>query len=120
MKLLIHGVHLSLTAELKEAVREQILEPLQRLIDDEAAEVEVYLRDNNGPKGGLDQECSITLHLPGLSAVHVSELTEDVHKSIQLAHDRIVRVAKRVLDRRRDGTRRDPAPPVEIAPATDG
>jgi putative sigma-54 modulation protein len=106
MKLQLHGVHITLTDALKERVDAQLFLPLQHLVDNDAAELEVHLCDVNGPKGGLDKECRVTLRVPGRPAVHVTERSEDLHKCIQVTHDRLSVMAKRVLERRRDSGRR--------------
>lgn len=88
---------MSLTRGQKEMVREQLLLPLSRIAEDDAAQLEVHLCDTNGPKGGLDKECRVTLHLKSLPSLHVSERSENLYKSIQLARDRMMRTAKRLL-----------------------
>ena len=35
-------------------------------LDNEAAELDIAIVDNNGPKGGIDKECSVTLRMPQL------------------------------------------------------
>jgi putative sigma-54 modulation protein len=104
MKVLLRGVHLSLSDGLKAYVREHLVEPIERLYDDEAAEIDVSLLDNNGPKGGVDKDCRVTVRLPGLSAIHVTETAETLHQAIDLARDRLGNTVKRTLERRRDVT----------------
>ena len=106
MKLLLHGVHVTLSPALKETVYEQLVAPVEKVADDEAAELEVHLCDTNGPKGGLDKECRVTLRLPNLPALHVTERSEDLFKCIQLTSDRLERMAKRLLERHRTEGRR--------------
>lgn len=102
MKVLLRGVHLDLSESLKTYVEEHLVAHIEKLADDEAAEIDISLVDNNGPKGGMDKDCRVTVRLPGLSAIHVTETSETVHQSIDAARDRIEKAVKRTLERRRD------------------
>ena len=101
MKVIIRGVHLTLYDELKAYVEKRLARIIERFADDEAAELEVMLKDTNGPKGGVDKECSVTLRMPGSAAIHITETTEDIFQSIDLAEDRLVKAARREIDRKR-------------------
>jgi len=102
MKVLLRGVHLSLSEGLKAYVQEHLVEPIERLYDDEASEIDISLVDNNGPKGGVDKDCRVTVRLPGLSAIHVTETAETLHQAIDAARDRLGNTVKRTLEKRRD------------------
>src|ERR687887_347769 len=97
MKVNLRGVHLTLTEALKQHAHRHLVAPIQRVYDSEAAELDIHLRDANGPKRGRDKECSVTLRLPnGHHSIHVTEASEDIYKSIDLARDRVVNSAKRL------------------------
>jgi putative sigma-54 modulation protein len=103
MKVLMRGVHLSLTEGLKAYVQKHLVEHIQRVCrDDTASEIDISLLDINGPKGGVDKECRVTVRLPGLSALHVTETAETLHQAIDAARDRTETALKRVLEKRRD------------------
>lgn len=102
MKVLMRGVHLSLTDGLKAYVQEHLVSHIERLFDDEAAEIDISLADINGPKGGVDKECRVTVRLPGLSAIHVTETSETLHQAIDASRDRLEKTLKRTLEKRRD------------------
>jgi ribosomal subunit interface protein len=102
MKVLLRGVHLSLSDGLKSYVQEHLVDHIERLYDDEAAEIDISLVDNNGPKGGVDKDCRVTVRLPGLSAIHVTETAETLHQAIDAVRDRLGNTLKRTLERRRD------------------
>ncbi len=89
MKVLLRGVHLSLSDGLKAYVQEHLVEHIERLVRRRGAEIDISLVDNNGPKGGVDKECRVTVRLPGLSAIHVTETAETLHQAIDLARDRL-------------------------------
>jgi ribosomal subunit interface protein len=102
MKVLIRGVHLALTESLREYVERHLVSHLERYIDDEATEVEIALVDINGPKGGVDQECRVTVRMPGFAAMHVTETSETIHHAVDAARDRLENTIKRTLEKRRD------------------
>ena len=102
MKVLLRGVHLSLSDGLKAYVQEHLVEHVERLYDDEAAEIDISLVDNNGPKGGMDKDCRVTVRLPALAGIHVAETAETLHQAIDAVRDRLVTTLKRTLEKRRD------------------
>lgn len=103
MKVLMRGVHLSLSDGLKAYVQEHLVDHIEKLCDDqEASEIDISLVDTNGPKGGVDKECRVTVRLPGLSAIHVTEAAETLHQAIDASRDRMENTLKRTLERRRD------------------
>ncbi|HZH04359.1 MAG TPA: HPF/RaiA family ribosome-associated protein [Myxococcaceae bacterium] len=105
MRAEIRGVHLSLTEDIKEFVEKHLIAPFEHFYQDEAAEMVVTLRDSNGPKGGLDKECRVTVHLPHINTIQITEASEDIYKSVCFARDRLERVAKRQLEKHRPDTR---------------
>ncbi|XXF80237.1 ribosome-associated translation inhibitor RaiA [Myxococcaceae bacterium GXIMD 01537] len=102
MKVLLRGVHLSLSESLKAYVQEHLVRHIERLADDEAAEIDISLADNNGPKGGVDKECGVTVRLPGMASIHVTERAETVHQAIDAVRDRMEKTLKRHIEKRRD------------------
>jgi ribosomal subunit interface protein len=114
MKVNVRGVHLTLTDAMKRHVQKHLVEPIERFYDSEAAEMEVHLRDNNGPKGGNDMECSVTVRVPNAASFHVTEVSEDIYKSIDLARDRVEKTAKRLVERSLD--KRFDSQPTELSP----
>jgi hypothetical protein len=67
-------------------------------------EVQVTLRDTNGPKGGLDKMCTIQLrfHREGLVVVRRSGLS--FAHAVHIACQKMQEVASRRLSRRRSGS----------------
>ena len=103
MKVNLRGVHVHLGDRMKEHVQSHLIDPILAFYDDEAAEIEVHLRDASA-KGGVDKECKVTLHIPGSSAIHVEEVSDDFFKSIDLCRDRLENAVKRELEKRRKGS----------------
>lgn len=103
MKVLLRGVHLDLTAALRSYVDEHLVGHIERYADDEASEIDISLVDTNGPsKGGVDKECRVTVRMPGLPSVHVTEASDSLFAAIDAVRDRLENAIKRTLDRRRE------------------
>jgi putative sigma-54 modulation protein len=107
MKLLLRGVHLDLTEELKGYVQTHLADHISRFYDDTAAELEVSLVDDNGPKGGVDKEARVTFRSPHVASLHVTERGADVFACIDLARDRLERLVKREVQRLREVDHRE-------------
>lgn len=107
MKVNVRGVQLELTEAMKAHVQAHLVEPIEHFYDSEAAEMEIHLRDVNGPKGGRDMECSVTVRVPRGQSIHVTEVSDDIYKSIDLARDRVEKAAKRLIERSKDKRHED-------------
>ncbi len=101
MKIHIQGKHMKVPDELKSYVAERLVAPLARFYDHSAAELRVEFGDTNGPKGGEDKECHLTLRMPGGNTLQIEETTRDAYASLDAASERLVRACKRELSRMR-------------------
>jgi len=102
MKVLMRGIHLGLTDSLRDYATRHLVDPIAKYIDDEAAEIDIALVDVNGPKGGVDQECRVTVRMPGFSAIHLSEAAETMFAAIDSVRDRLENTIKRTVEKRQD------------------
>jgi putative sigma-54 modulation protein len=68
--------------------------------------VRVGFTDQNGPKGGLDIRCAITVELPRRAPVHAEGVAETHRLAVDGALDTLGRELKRDRERRRDARRR--------------
>ena len=64
--------------------------------------VTVRLTDVNGPKGGEDKRCQLTVSGPRLRSVNLSETHADVLAAVDLALDRLANVLGRNIERERE------------------
>jgi len=101
MKVIIQGKQMRLSAGIKNYAQEHVVAQLARFYDNEAAELRVELGDARGSKGGLDKECHLTLRMPGARTIQIEESTQDPYSSLDVAGDRLVRAAKKELERMR-------------------
>jgi ribosomal subunit interface protein len=63
--------------------------------------VVVRLTDVNGPKGGVDKRCHVTLPMPPSTPILVEEHHADLYTAIDFAAERVSRAVTRELGRRR-------------------
>lgn len=67
---------------------------------DAVHQVVVRLRDDNGPRGGVDKVCLIQLELSQGAPVAVHAASTDFYTAVDMATRRAERAVRRVLDRR--------------------
>ena len=72
--------------------------------------VVVRLRDLNGPRGGCDMVCQISVTMPGQSDVVIREVLTNMHKAINAAVKRAV-YRTRLITHRRSTPRYEKATP---------
>lgn len=69
--------------------------------------VVVKVSDINGPKGGVDKRCKVTVRGPSLGAVRIEDRSGDAYSVVDMALWRAARTVGRELDRRRASRRVD-------------
>ena len=107
MQVSIHAHQVTLSPSLKRFVQEQLVEPLQRIWDPESARLEVHLNDlRGGDKAGVDQECRCTLRMPDGPQLVITEVTEEMRRSIHQARRRLLRRVRGWVGRRSLAVRR--------------
>lgn len=116
MTVILKGVHLRLSRRLREYIQKHLVAPMERFYKNPAAELEIHLVDTNGPKRGLDKECRATVRLPGSKAIHVTEIGDDVYDAVTFVRDRLERLVKRELSRKRKPGRKVSKPAAKLAP----
>ena len=84
---------------------------LDRFSDD-VRSVVVRIRDVNGPKGGPDKLCHITVRGRGFDPLVLEELSTDAYWAVDAAIKRTGHALSRRLDRKR--RRRNSAEPTEL------
>lgn len=112
MKVIIQGKQLRLSAGIKRYAEEHVVQPLRRFYDNEAAELRVEV----GRASGDGKECHLTLHMPGTRTIQIEESQPEVYACLDAAADRLVRTAKKQLERmRRPGAHRTAHPLAALA-----
>ena len=100
MQILIHARDYSVTPALRDFIKRKLGFGIGRYAD-RIARINVYLKDTNGPRGGVDQHCrvDIAMNLRGTFAAEATEL--DIYTAIKVAVDRVARRVGTTIDRRR-------------------
>jgi ribosomal subunit interface protein len=65
-------------------------------------DVEIHIKDDNGPKGGVDKRCSIHAHIDGSAPIIVEHRDSEFYAAIDQASHKLKRAVTRFFDRRRD------------------
>ena len=76
----------------------------------EISSVVVRIGDVNGPRGGVDKRCQITVRGPRIGASTLDELGTDVGAALDVALDRTARAVGRELERTRESKHTRPSP----------
>lgn len=105
----LKGLGVELSDALVRFCNKQIVEPLERIYDREGPSLEIELSDDNGPKGGLDKRCRITFMMPNTKSITVSQMSDDIYRSIDLASRRF----RRLVNRNKTKTLRRPRYPTK-------
>src|SRR5687767_304140 len=72
---------------------------------DRVGRVTVRLTDVNGPKGGVDQTCKVTVQLARGGSIIVEETAKEMFTAVSQAADRIKHAVGREVGRRKDRKR---------------
>ncbi len=81
-----------------EYVRTKVGAAASRL-KDAACTIEVRLTDLNGPRGGVDKQCSIVLSRPGEETLRVEEQADEYYAAIDAAASTLKRQLARTMER---------------------
>ncbi len=91
--------HVNLASSLRSYVERRLRHEL-RWLGNRIGQVRVWLSDVNGPRGGSDNHCRISLRLDPLGTVTAEGTDPDLLVSISRAVKRLARVLDHRLDRR--------------------
>src|SRR5213593_3827012 len=100
MKLIVQGKQMRVSEGLRRYAQEHVVKPLRRFYDNEAAELRVEVGIDNRNRGESKQ-CHLTFRMPGARTIQIEETTTDVYGALDVAADRLVRVAKKELGKMR-------------------
>lgn len=97
MRLTIHAQNIDLNATLREHIQLRLRTALSRFAP-KIARVDVHLRDENGPRGGVAERCLLRARLGGRSLV-VARTREDILAAVNDACERLADATRRALAR---------------------
>lgn len=100
MQYSVHTQHCSLTPELGAWIDRHLAGSLGRIWDRGTSELEVHLRDLRLGKSGSDMECRLVFRHQFGPPMVITELADDLRTALYLARRRLLRRARRELERR--------------------
>jgi putative sigma-54 modulation protein len=108
MKVIVKARHMTLTPALKTHAEEKLGKAIMRVFDRPALKIEIELSDIGNVREGGNMECRATVAMPRGKTINITEVSDDMYKSIDLCHDRLLLQVKRERERKRDvhGTRK--------------
>jgi ribosome-associated translation inhibitor RaiA len=106
MRLSIHAHHLTLPPDLPAFLEKHVTKPLARMFDDPSAELSLHLADERPRRGGVDQQCRLSFRMPKTRTLHVETTSDDLHKALLDASDRLKRLVRRELSKMRTPARK--------------
>ena len=104
MKIEVRFRGLESSDALREHVSRRIHLHLSRF-GNEVTAVLVRIADVNGPKGGIDKRCQVTVRGPRFGSATLDEASGDAYSAVDTAVERIGRSVGRGLDRARSDRR---------------
>ena len=106
MRLDIRSHNVAVTSQLRQHVERRIGQALDRF-EQHVGAVRVAIADVNGPKGGPDKVCRVTVVVAGHDQVAVTEYGPDLFPMVDRVADRVKRSVSSALGRVRrfDATR---------------
>ncbi len=87
-----------MTPAIDSFLRRQLSTSLQRF-DEHVVAIDVYLKDTNGPKGGIDKHVLIRVRLRNRHKVVLETVHDDLYAAITLGARKIKRAVRRRLRR---------------------
>lgn len=85
---------------------ERKLEALKTRLRRPPVHVRVGFTDENGPKGGVDTRCAITVEWPRRPALHAEDVAATPRHALDAAFEAVERLLLKELDRQREQRRR--------------
>ena len=98
-----HNVRLS--GELDDFVAAAMYKRLDRLRDD-IVSIDVFMKDVNGPRGGIDKHVVARIHLRNRANLIVEATDESLHRAVRNCAGRAKRAVKRRLEKSQGFARR--------------
>lgn len=98
-----------------DALREHIIRRINfklNRFDGQVTSVLVRLGDVNGPRGGVDKRCHVTVRGPALPGTTIEDVSADAYAAVDLAAERAGQAVARGLGRSRTVART--ASPVRV------
>ena len=106
MNITINSQDYELTSAMDSFIRTELDTTMKRL-GGEIIAIDVFLKDINGPKGGVDKQITIRAQLRIRQVVTISTAHTDLYAAIKLGANRTRRSIRRAMRRSRQFARRE-------------
>ena len=113
MQIQIQAAHFNDADASRQSVEQRVRFALRRL-QHQVRQARVRLTDINGPRGGVDKECQLTLKQSGAGQVVVTHQGTSYAAALDAALSRASQVLVRSLQRKRTTVRHSPKPTPAI------
>lgn len=104
MNITIRAQGFAMTPAIDEFVRDQLGAALARIEEDIVA-VDVFMKDANGPRGGVDKQALIRVHLRNRIQFALLTTHDDLYGAVTKGVKRVKRAARRQLRKSRHFTK---------------
>ncbi|RZV33900.1 MAG: HPF/RaiA family ribosome-associated protein [Chromatiales bacterium] len=100
MNIAVRAQGFELSAAIDTFVRNDIRSTMARF-GDEIFSVDVFLKDTNGPKGGIDKQVLLRIQLRGGQKLVLQTIREDLYAAVRVSAKRAKRAIRRNLRKTR-------------------
>ena len=103
----VHSQHFNMTPAIKQYALATLQEPLEQIWTKRGAQLDIELRDiRGGDKQGEDKQCRCIFYIPNGPKLVITEVTDDMRKSIHQARKRLMRRVRQYVTQKIEGPRR--------------
>ncbi len=89
-----------LSSAIDSFVRDEVRSALERFTED-IVSVDVFMKDTNGPKGGIDKQVLLCVRMRGRQQITLQTTREDLYAAVRISTKRAKRAARRNLRKAR-------------------
>ena len=104
MKWTLHAARIEIKPDIREHLDRRLTFALSRFAS-RIEKVDVFLTDQNGPKGGLDKSARVVVRTRGLGDLVAQVVDRDWGVTIDRVTSRLAQQFRRALERIREGSR---------------
>lgn len=96
---------ISMTASMRDYIERRLRFAFSPMME-KSMEVAVRLSDLNGPRGGCDMLCQVSVDLPGKQKIVIKEVQDNMYNAIDIAIKKAAYYVMQILVRRRQASRK--------------
>ena len=100
MRLMIRSLSEKLPETIRESIDRQFQFALSRF-ESRIDTIQLTMRDNNGPRGGMDQECRVLVHLNDGTDITVCDVQTSLMVAVAKVVDRVAYAVMRRIEKKR-------------------